>query len=55
MTLLMTARENRIKALTAIAASKSTTPTPRPTFNLKRCLPVFRSARRELSAPLLLT
>ncbi|UWQ13604.1 hypothetical protein K3556_11760 [Aliiroseovarius sp. M344] len=54
MELLMTAKQNRINALNALALKKRAVTTPRPSTGLKRRIPMFRSARNEISAPLVL-
>ncbi|MCK8465027.1 hypothetical protein MUY35_14300 [Aliiroseovarius sp. S1339] len=54
MELLITAKQNRIKALNALEQKKRAAATLRPSINLKRCIPTFRTARNEFSAPLLL-
>ncbi|MCK8483726.1 hypothetical protein MUY21_06710 [Aliiroseovarius sp. S2029] len=54
MELLITAKQNRINALNALAQKKRAACTPRPTAELKRRIPMFRTARTGFSAPLVL-
>ncbi|MCK0139416.1 hypothetical protein [Aliiroseovarius sp. F47248L] len=54
MELLITAKQNRINALSALAKKKRAACTPRPSAEQKRLIPMFRSARNAISAPLVL-
>ncbi len=54
MELLITAKQNRINALNALEQKKRAACTPRPSADIKRCIPMFRTARNAFSAPLVL-